>query len=113
MPVGGIRALSWAKYWSMEGHNVYVLTCKERENYIPTSPISETIPLNVNLIEINDIDGIVNSIFYIINNIHFHDKNIIRQDFINRFLQNMYVMKYIKFTINVLMEINVKINCYR
>lgn len=54
MVVGGIRPMSWAKYWSEQGHNVTVVTSVERDKFIKTSPIQAQIPIGIKLIEVRN-----------------------------------------------------------
>ncbi|MBO0602545.1 glycosyltransferase family 4 protein [Sporosarcina sp. E16_3] len=54
MNVGGMRAYSWAKYWSEAGHNITVITSKARSEFSYTATFKIEIPKNVEVIEIEN-----------------------------------------------------------
>jgi len=54
MNVGGLRAYSWAKYWSELGHNITVMTSKNRGEFSYTSIFKIDMPENIEIIEIDN-----------------------------------------------------------
>lgn len=54
MNVGGMRAYSWAKYWSEMGNDVTIITSKARSEFSYTSTFKTNIPENVKIIEIQN-----------------------------------------------------------
>lgn len=54
MNVGGMRAYSWAKYWSELGYNITVMTSKSRSEFSYTSTFKIDAPENIEIIEIDN-----------------------------------------------------------